>query len=86
MTPQQIQPQLEAHVAALETELAEMKQLMSNFHQLEMSSPWWMEVASSFEHDSKFDEAVRFGQEWRKSAEYSNPKSVLESVCYWKRL
>jgi hypothetical protein len=71
MTPQQLQeqPQLEARIATLESELAQMKQLLSSFHQPETLSPWWIKVAGSFEHDPTFDEAVRLGQEWRKSTE-----------------
>jgi hypothetical protein len=71
MTPQQLQEQsqLEVRVANLEAELAHMKQLMLSFQHPEKSSPWWMQVAGSFEHDPTFDEAVRFGEEWRKSAE-----------------
>jgi hypothetical protein len=71
MTPQQLQeqPQLETRVANLEAELAQIKQLMSSLQQPETSSPWWMKVAGSFEHDPTFDEAVRLGQEWRKSAQ-----------------
>jgi hypothetical protein len=71
MTPQQLQeqPQLENRVANLEAELAQMKQLLSSFQKIETASPWWMQVAGSFEHDPDFDEAVRLGQEWRRSAE-----------------
>jgi hypothetical protein len=71
MTPQQLQeqPQLEVRVANLEAELAQMKQLMSSFHQPETESHWWLKVAGSFENDPDFDEAVRLGQEWRKAAE-----------------
>jgi hypothetical protein len=71
MTPQQLQeqPQLEVRVANLEAELAQMKQLMSSFHQPETESHWWLKVAGSFENDSDFDDAVRLGQEWRKAAE-----------------
>ena len=71
MTPQQLQeqPQLENRVATLETELAQMKKLLANFLQPEPPSPWWLQVAGSFEHDPDFDEAVRLGQEWRKTAE-----------------
>lgn len=32
-------------------------------------TPWWIKVAGSFENDSTFDEAVRLGEEWRRSAE-----------------
>lgn len=70
MTSQQLEErsqQLETRVAALETELAQMKQLLSGAAQ--KKSPWWEEIAGSFENDPNFDEAVRLGQEWRKSAE-----------------
>ena len=71
MTPQQLQeqPQLENLVANLETELAQMKKLLANFLQTEPPAPWWLQVAGSFENDPDFDEAVRLGQEWRKTAE-----------------
>jgi hypothetical protein len=59
--------QLEVRVATLEAELAQMKQLLSGGTQAQI--PWWVKVAGSFENDPTFDEAVRFGQEWRKSAE-----------------
>lgn len=70
MTSQQLEERsqkLEARVAALETELAQMKQMLPGF--LQKKAPWWLEVAGSFENDPTFDEAVRFGQEWRKFAE-----------------
>jgi hypothetical protein len=71
MTPQQLQDrsQLENRVATLETELAQMKKLLSDLIQPEPPSPWWLQVAGSLEHDPDFDEAVRLGQEWRKTAE-----------------
>jgi hypothetical protein len=65
----QEQPHLEVRVANLEAELAQIKQLMSSFHQPETESHWWLKVAGSFENDPDFDEAVRLGQEWRKAAE-----------------
>ncbi|MEH2380450.1 MAG: hypothetical protein ACYT04_59535 [Nostoc sp.] len=70
MTSQQLEErsqQLEARVATLETELAQMKQMLSGF--LQKQTPWWLKVAGSFENDPTFEEAVRFGEEWRKSAE-----------------
>ncbi len=59
--------QLEARVATLESELVQMKQILSGV--LQQESPWWLKVSGSFENDPTFDEAIRFGQEWRKSAE-----------------
>ena len=70
MTSQQLEErskQLEIRVATLETELAQMKQILSGF--LQKKAPWWLKVAGSFEDDPTLDEAVRLGQEWRKSAE-----------------
>ncbi|MEE3717978.1 hypothetical protein V2H45_14655 [Tumidithrix elongata RA019] len=57
---------LETRVAALETELAQMRQMLSVFIQ---KNPWWLKVAGSFENDPAFDEANRLGQAWCKSAE-----------------
>jgi hypothetical protein len=70
MTTQQLEERsqrLEARVTTLEGELAQMKQILSGF--LQKESPWWLKVAGSFENDPTFDEAVRLGQEWRRSAE-----------------
>ncbi|MBV8885025.1 MAG: hypothetical protein JO235_13660 [Chroococcidiopsidaceae cyanobacterium CP_BM_RX_35] len=70
MSSQQIEERsqkLEARVATLETELSQMKQMLSGF--LQQKAPWWLKVAGSFENDPTFDEAVRLGQEWRKTAE-----------------
>lgn len=58
--------QLEERVATLEIELAKMKQALSDSRQ--GKTAWWLKVAGSFEDDPTFDEAVRFGQEWRRTA------------------
>jgi hypothetical protein len=46
---------------------------LSHFQQIAKPShkqaPWWLKIAGSFEEDSTFDEVVKLGQEWRKSAE-----------------
>jgi hypothetical protein len=70
MTSQQLEERsqrLEARVATLEAELAQIKQMLSGF--LKKEDPWWLKVAGSFENEPTFDEAVRFGREWRKTAE-----------------
>lgn len=59
--------QLEARIVTLEKELAHLKQMLSDV--LQKKEPWWLKVTGSFEDDPTFDEAVRLGQEWRKSAE-----------------
>lgn len=68
MTSQQLEEhsrQLETRVATLEKELAQMKQTLAE--PPKRKEPWWLEVAGSFENDPTFDEAIRLGQEWRKS-------------------
>ncbi len=70
MAPQQLNErsqQLESRVATLEAELVQMKQLLLGI--LSKKDSWWSKVAGSFENDPTFDEAVWFGQEWRKTAE-----------------
>ena len=70
MTSHQIEErsqQLETRVAILERELAQMKQMVAE--SLQDKEPWWLKIAGTFENDPTFDEAVRLGQEWRKSAE-----------------
>lgn len=67
MTPRQIEEgseQLEARVATLEAELAQLKHMLSGV--LQKQVPWWLKVAGSFENDPTFDEAVRLGQEWHQ--------------------
>jgi len=70
MLSQQIEDKsqhLESRVATLETEIAQMRQMLSAV--VQKKNPWWLKVAGSFENDSSFDESSRLGQEWRKSAE-----------------
>ncbi len=70
MTFQQLEEhsrQLETRVATLEKELAQMKQTLAESYK--RKEPWWLKVAGSFENDPTFDEAIRLGQEWRKSAQ-----------------
>lgn len=70
MTAQQLNDrsqQLEARVEILERELAEMKRVLAE--SIEQKEPWWLKVAGSFEDAPDFDEVVRLGQEWRRSAD-----------------
>lgn len=69
MVSQQTEDQflhLESRVATLETELAQMRQVLSIV--VEKKAPWWTKVAGSFENDPTFDPVFRLGQEWRRSA------------------
>ncbi|MDB9308761.1 hypothetical protein PN471_08940 [Aphanizomenon sp. CS-733/32] len=70
MISQQIEDQsqqLESRVATLETELAQMRQMLSVL--VPKKTPWWLKIAGSFENDPNFEEVVNLGQEWRNSAE-----------------
>jgi hypothetical protein len=62
MTSQQI----EEKILSIEKELAQVKQALAAS---QSEKPSWLNVVGSFENDPDFDEAVRLGQEWRKSAE-----------------
>jgi hypothetical protein len=58
---------LEVRVETLEKDLAQIKQVLAS--SIAKQEPWWLKVVGTFENDPTFDEAVRLGQEWRKSAE-----------------
>ena len=58
---------LEARVTTLETELTQMKQVLSKI--IEKETPWWLKIAGSCEDDPTFEEAMHLGQEWRNSVE-----------------
>jgi hypothetical protein len=61
--------QLEARLATLEQEMAQMKQMLAPAGQSLALQPWWEKIAGSFADDPDFDEAERLGREWRKSAQ-----------------
>ncbi|MFQ3613776.1 MAG: hypothetical protein SNJ68_08690 [Cyanobacteriota bacterium] len=60
-------PSLEIRVALVEAELAKLKQKVSE--PKIQKEPWWLAIAGSFENDPTFDEVVREGREWRRTAE-----------------
>lgn len=69
MISQQIEDslqQIEVRVATLEKELALLRQIQVPKQDKE---PSWLKIVGSFENDPTFDEAVRLGQEWRRTAE-----------------
>jgi hypothetical protein len=61
--------QLEARLATLEQEMAQVKQMLTPTGQSLAIQPWWEKIAGSFADDPDFDEAERLGREWRKSAQ-----------------
>jgi hypothetical protein len=55
---------LEQRVAALETEVARLKQKLE---EQETISPWWEQIAGTFENDPLYERAMRLGQQYRQA-------------------
>jgi hypothetical protein len=60
---------LKDRVAALEAEVARLKEIVGNSRSKE---PWWKRIAGTFAGDPAFLEAMRLGREYRESL---RPKS-----------
>jgi hypothetical protein len=56
---------LEERVAALEAEVARLKQERTS--EPPPKKPWWEEIRGTFKNDPIYEEAMRFGREWRES-------------------
>ena len=63
---------IEERVAALEVEVARLKQQISAVNK--PSGPWWQEICGAFEDDPMFEEAMRLGREYRESLRPKAPK------------
>jgi hypothetical protein len=65
--------QLEARLASLEGDLAQVKLLLQQVLQgkaielIQTEIPWWEKIAGTFEDDEAYDEAMRLGREWRNA-------------------
>ena len=55
---------LKDRVAALEAEVARLKEIVGNS---EPKEPWWKRIAGTFAGDPAFLEAMRLGREYRES-------------------
>ena len=55
---------LEQRVAALETEVAQLKRKPE---EQEIIGPWWEQIAGTFENDPLYEQAMRLGQHYRQS-------------------
>lgn len=55
---------LEQRVADLEAEVATLKRKLDN---LDMITPWWEQIAGTFENDPIYEEAMQLGREYRQS-------------------
>ena len=55
---------LEQRVADLEAEVTTLKRKLDN---LDMTTPWWEQIAGTFENDPIYEEAMQLGREYRQS-------------------
>lgn len=62
---------LEERVAALESEVARLKQERAN--EARPKKPWWEQIRGTFKDDPIYEEVMRLGREYRQSL---RPKSV----------
>ena len=55
---------LEQRVADLEAEVATLKRKLDN---LDRTTPWWEQIAGTFENDPIYEKAMQLGREYRQS-------------------
>jgi hypothetical protein len=56
--------QLEQRVANLEAEVATLKRTLDK---LDRATPWWEQIAGTFENDPIYEKAMQLGREYRQS-------------------
>jgi hypothetical protein len=73
-------PEIELRVAALEAEVAQLKQRLDAV--AEPATPWWQQIYGTFADDPMYAEAMRLGREYRESL---RPKPAQRSTTRRKR-
>ena len=62
--------QLEQRVAALEAEVTRLK---SKIDAMSPTTPWWEQIAGTFQNDPIYEEAMRLGRHYRQSLRPRKP-------------
>jgi hypothetical protein len=62
---------LEQRVAALETEVAQLKRKLEEQDTIRL---WWEQIAGTFQHDPIYERAMRLGQQYRQSLRPKSPR------------
>ncbi|CAN5914266.1 hypothetical protein BH23PLA1_BH23PLA1_39080 [soil metagenome] len=58
---------LETRVEALEVEVARLKDRVERSGEVD-ERPWWERIAGTFRNDPMYEEAMKFGREYRESS------------------
>ena len=66
---------LEERVAAVEQELAQLKQQLQAETPLS-PLPWWEKIAGTFAKSEHYDEAMRLGREYRESLRHEDDEEI----------
>jgi hypothetical protein len=61
---------LEQRVAALEAEVAQLKRKLEEQNSI---TPWWEQIAGTFQNDPIYECAMRLGQQYRQSLRPKSP-------------
>ena len=64
--------QLEKRLAALEEELAKLKEKVQG---QDASQPWWERIAGTFQDDPVYEAAMKLGRQYRRSAKLGPPRN-----------